>query len=574
MMNKHAEKFRSWLFVVLLIAGLILFNIIAYHTYWRIDLTKEKRYTLSETTKSLLRHLDDDIYIKVFLEGHFPAGFKRLRNATFDMLVEFRAASANKIHFTFEDPFAGKTEQEKKEIFNDLIKRGLQPTNLRISSDNQYSSRLIFPGALIRYRHREMPLQLLENQIGLGPQEVLNNSIELLEYKLAHRIKKITQRIKPVIAFSEGQGELPDEQMADIKQTLEDLHYEVVRLDLKKMLIIPPRYKLLIIAKPTLPFREQEKFKIDQYIMQGGSVLWLIDAVDIEMDSLRGKDFYLAMPRSVNLEDQLFRYGARVNPYLVQDLQCSKIPLVVGMLGNQPQTELFPWYYFPVLTGNDQHAIVRNLDAVHTQFIGTVDTIRTAGVRKTFLLTTSRYSKALMAPVRVHFSMLKEPPNPAAFNKKHIPVSVLLEGQFVSVFRNRLSSETQQMLDSLKIAFREQARYARMIVVADGDIIRNEISPRGNILPLGYYSVTDQTFANKDFILNCIEYLADDTQLIETRNREVKIRPLDRQKIQQEKWFWQLINIAVPLIIVTIFGIGYHFFRKRKYGRKIITHAA
>jgi ABC-2 type transport system permease protein len=564
-MNIRSAKFQSLFSLVLLTLILILANVVSYHFYRRFDLTKEKRHTLSNATRDLLRNLDDEVFIKVFLEGAFPAGFKRLRNATFDMLTEFRIASKNKIHFTFEDPFEGKNERDKKEIYDQLISKGLYPTNLRVSSDNQYYSKIIFPGALVRYRNREMPLQLLENQIGLGPQEVLNNSIELLEYKIANKIKKITQHTKPIIAFSEGQGELRDEEMADIKRTLEELQYQVLRLNLKNVLTIPPRYSLLVIAKPTEPFREQEKFKIDQFVMNGGSVLWLLDAVNIEMDSLRSKEFYLAMKRELNLDDQLFRYGARVNPFLVQDLQCNKIPLVVGMLGNQPQTELFPWYYFPILMGNNNHAIVRNLDAIQSQYIGTVDTIRASGISKTFLLTTSQYSKALMAPVRVHFSMLKEPPNPATFNKKHLPVSVLLEGTFPSVFKNRLAPETKHILDSLNIPFLEKSSYAKMIIVADGDIIRNEISSRGAIMPLGFYGITEQTFANKDFILNCIEYLSDDTQLIETRNKEIRLRLLDRQKIQKEKLFWQTLNLGLPLLLIIIAGLIYNFIRKKKY---------
>lgn len=566
-MKQQSAKFKSLLTLLLLLIVLVLVNMVAFHFYQRFDLTKEKRFTLSAATKDLLKNLDDDIFIKVYLEGEFPAGFKRLRNATQEMLDEFKAASNGKIHFVFEDPLANKNETEKKEIYEQLMEKGLQPTNLRINNDNQYSSKIIFPGAIVRYRDREMTLQLLENQIGLGPQEVLNNSIELLEYKIANKVKKITQRTKPLIAFSEGQGELSDDEMADIKRSLEDLQYEVERLKVSDMPSIPKRYNLLVIAKPTLAFREQEKFKIDQFIMNGGSVLWLIDAVNAEMDSLRGKDVYFANKRELNIDDQLFRYGARINPYLVQDLQSNKIPLVVGMAGNQPQTELFPWVYFPVLMGNDNHPIVRNLDAIQTQYIGTVDTVKSKGVNKTFLLTTSQYSKALMAPVRVHFSMLKQEPDITTFNKKNIPVSVLLEGQFQSVFKNRLSPETISMMDSLKISFVEKSKFSKMIVIADGDIIKNEISSKGTIMPLGFYSFTEQNFANKDFILNCVEYLADENQLIETRNREIKIRLLDKQKIQSSKSTWQIINMAMPVIMIIVFGIAYNMIRKRKYAQ-------
>lgn len=558
---------RSALYSILnitLLAGvLLLANIASQFYFTRWDLTKEKRYTLSNATLNLLENINDDIFIQVYLEGEFPAGFKRLRNSTADMLTEFKNASRQKIHFQFIDPLADKNEKEKKEVYDQLTSKGLLPTNLRINTNDQYSSKIIFPAALIRYRSRELPLQLLENQIGLGPEEVLNNSIELLEYKLANRIKKITQITSPIIVFAEGHGELGDQNLADIKKTLEELQYNLVRINLKTATLLSKRYSLLVIAQPRDYFEEQEKFKIDQFIMNGGSVLWLIDPVDIDMDSLRNKEFYFAQKRELNLDDQLFRYGVRLNAHLVQDLQCNKIPLVVGMLGDQPQTELFPWFYAPVIMGNDNHSIVRNLDAIATQFVGTVDSVKAPHVKKHYLLTTSDYSKALMAPVRVHFGMLKTAPDLHTFNQKNIPISILLEGKFTSIFKNRLAPETAALMDSLNIEFKTESDFSKMIVIADGDLIKNEISPRGGILPLGYNSINNQTYANKDFILNCIEYLADDHQLIETRNKEIKIRLLDRQKIQQSRLAWQWFNIGLPLAIIITFGFTYHIIRKR-----------
>ncbi len=569
-MKKRTLKYQSVFRFAAVAAILILLNIVANHYYKRIDLTKEKRYTLSKATKDLLRNLDDVVYVKIYLEGEFPAGFKRLRNSAKDLLDEFKSYSKNNIEYVFINPNSGSLD-DRKAVFKELSDRGLQPTNLRVKADDELSQKIIFPGALFTYRGSEIPVQLLENQIGMSPQEVLNNSVELLEYKFANGIKKLTQRDKPHIVFSRGQGELPDNSVADIVRTLQGLQYTVDTINLTTELI--PRFtNVLIAAKPTLRFREQEKFKMDQFIMNGGSVLWLIDPMVAEMDSIRGDPaVYLSLARDLNLDDQLFKYGVRINYDLVQDLQCNRIPLVVGMLGDQPQTELFPWYYFPLVTPGNEHAIVRNLDAIALQFAGTIDTVgkrdATTHINKIPLLRSSSYSKALLSPVRLHFSMLKEPPDQNSFQQKNLLMGVLLEGKFESVFKNRVAATFQEALDSMGHSFADESSFSKMIVVADGDIIRNDVSNTGAVYPLGYWRYTDQTFANKDFILNCIEYLADDTRLIETRNKEIRLRLLDNQKVKAEKTKWQLLNTGMPLLIVIIFGLVYNWLRKRKYER-------
>jgi len=566
-MKKRSLKYQHIFRFVAVVLIIIMLNIAASQYYRRIDLTKENRYTLSMATKDLLRNLDDVVFVKVYLEGEFPSGFKRLRNSAKDLLEEFKSYSRGNVEFVFINPNAGSVE-DRNAVYKELTEKGLSPTNLRVKGDEELSEKIIFPGAVMVYREKEIPVQLLENQIGMGPQQVLNNSVELLEYKFANGIKKLTQRNKPRVFLTRGQGELADKSIADIVQTLQSLQYSVDTINLTKELI-PRSANVLIIAKPLIKFREQEKFKIDQFIMNGGSVLWLIDAVNAEMDSLRGKPVYLSLARDLNLDDQLFKYGVRLNADLVQDLQCNRIPLVVGMLGDQPQTELFPWYYFPLITPANEHAIVRNLDAIALQFAGTLDIVGrndTANtIRKIPLLHTSPYSKALLSPVRLHFSMLKEPPDRSAFQQKHLIVGVLLEGNFESVFKNRVAETFARILDSINQPFRNKSIFSKMIVVADGDVIRNDVGASGAAYPLGYWRYTGQTFANKDFILNCIEYLTDDTRLIETRNKEVRLRLLDTQKVKEEKTKWQLLNTAAPLLLVIIFGAVYNWRRRRKY---------
>lgn len=566
-MKRKSLKYQALFRFIIVALLLLLLNIIGSMFYARFDLTKEERYSLATATKQLLNGLDDVVYVKIYLEGDFPAGFKRLRNSAKEMLDEFKAYSGNNIEYVFINPSLGSAE-ERNAMYKELSGKGLLPTNLQVKGEEAYSQKIIFPGAIFTYQGRELPVQLLENQIGFGPQQVLNNSVELLEYKFANSIKKLTQKNRPRILFTRGQGELPDKHIADFVQTLQGLQYSVDTINLTQTLI-PQTADVLIVAKPTLPFREQEKFKIDQFIMNGGSVLWLVDAMDAEMDSLQGKPVFFSQPRTLNLEDQLFKYGVRLNYDLVQDLQCNRIPLVVGMMGDQPQTEMFPWYYYPLVVSNSEHAIVRNLDAVAFRFTGTMDLVGkdSAGISKTPLLRTSQYSKALLSPVRLHFSMLQEPPDQNSFQQKNLLLGALLEGKFESVFKNRPTRTFLQMLDSLGQPFQEQSVFSKMIVIADGDVIKNDVSKSGAIYPLGFYNYTEQTFANKDFLLNCIEYLVDDIKLIETRNKEVRLRLLDTTKVKAETAKWQLINVAVPLTVIVLFGILFNWVRKRRYTR-------
>lgn len=574
---RQSLRIQSMVRLAVLLVIVVLLNIISQSIYTRIDLTTEKRYTLAKATTNLLRNIDDVVYVQVYLEGKFPAGFKRLRNATEEMLYEFSNVSGGKVQYRFVDPTAGEY-QERELLYKSLYDKGLTPTNLQVKETDGTSQQIIFPGLLMRYRGSEVPINLLENRPGFGPDQALNTSIELLEYKIANGIKKVSQRSSPRIGIIQGQGELKQEYLADMITTLRDLRYEVKMVDLPTTLSLAKRFETLIIPKPTKPFQEQDKFKLDQFVMHGGSILWLVDATDAEMDSMRGKPFHMATARQLNLDDLLFRYGIRFNADLVQDIQSNVIPIVVGE-GNPPQTELMPWVYFPVVTSYSSdptdtrlpkpHTIVRNLDAIATQFIGTIDTIRVPGIKKTPLLFSSRNSKAVLAPARLHFAILKEQPNPANYNKAYLPVAWLMEGEFTSVFKNRLSPETIKTLnDSLEnIGFKDEGSYAKMIFVADGDVIANQVAQDGNPYILGYYPFTQQTFANKDFILNCIEYLTDDAQLIETRNKEIKLRLLDKQRVRSHKLTWQVVNMAVPVLLVALFGLVYNFIRRRKYAR-------
>jgi len=532
----------------------------------RFDLTKEKRYTLSDATKNLLDQLNDVIYLKIYLEGEgFPAGFKRLQNATKEMLDEFRSYAGNKIEYEFIDPFDGVDPSSRNDVYKQLIRKGLQPTNLKVKNDEVYSEKIIFPGVIASYKGREAGTTLLQNQIYFSSQEVLSNSVSLMEYTLASIMKKVVFNQKPKIGFIRGQGELNNPETNEIKRALDE-SYEVDSIDLPNTLVIPKYYAGIIIAKPTKKFEEKDKFKIDQYIMNGGKVLWLIEPLKADMRYMGKNQLFDADYNKTNLEDQLFKYGVRLNNDLIQDLQCIPIPIMVGHTGNSPQTQMYPWYYFPMIFSSDNHPIVKNLDAIMFQFVSSIDTVGARGIKKTVLLTSSQYSKALMFPVRVHLSMLKHKPDPGRFKQPNLPVAVLLEGQFTSVFKNRLAPQTIQTIDSLKeVSFKIQSEPTKMIVISDGDVIMNEYSSKGTIYPLGYYRYTNQTFDNKNFIVNAMEYLCDKSNLIQTRTKEVKLRLLDKVRVEKEKAKWKLINIVIPISSVMFFGLIYTFIRKRKY---------
>jgi ABC-2 type transport system permease protein len=561
---------RDAIFILLItVAILVLANILSQYLYTRFDLTSEKKYSLMPATKKMVKNLHDVVTFKVYLEGDMSAKFKRLRQSTRDLLSELRAYGGKNIEFEFIDPVAGRSEAERKALIEELYAKGLAPANDQTGSANQNKSTVVFPCAVAYYMGREFPIQLLENQIGFNQEEIINNSTISLEYKFATAIQKLTMYRQPKIAFSTGHGELEQIQVADIQQQLIYLKYEVARLDITKRYMIDKDFDALIIAKPTQPFDEKDKYKIDQYIMHGGKVMWLIDATTADFDSLKvNLTGQFVVDRNLNLDDQLFKYGARVNTDLVQDINmCNPIPLKVGNMGTAPQFQLFPWYYFPLLIPDSRHPIVRNLDPIASEFCSTVDTIRNPDVAKTILLRTTDNSRAVMTPTRVHFGILQQKPNPQYYNQPRLPVAVLLEGQFQSLYKNRLSAEFLAMGDSVEtLKFADHSADNKMIVIGDGDIIRNEIRQDGkSVYPLGYYSVTQQTFANKDFILNCIQYLTDESGILETRNKEVKLRLLNKVRVEDEKVKWQVINIVVPIVLVILLGIGFNYYRRKKY---------
>ncbi len=554
------KKRRDIIQLFLSIAIILLVNFIASFFFSRFDLTSEKRYTLSPATKEMLGKLDDIVYFKVYLDSDLPTGFDRLKNSTKEILDEFRIYSHGNIEYQFINPLESGDKKKQEEVIRQLMEKGLIPTDIQVNNKAGMSQQTLFPAALATYRTREFPAQLFKEQFGIASDMQLNNSIQSLEYELSTTIRKLTTIIKSKVAFTTGHGELDSASVADIANSLRD-YYVVGRMKLDgkvKTIEKINQLKAIIIAKPDSTFSEQNKFIIDQFIMQGGKVLWLVDGVFASMDSLQrsSQTFAVAMP--LNLENMLFKYGVRINPNLVMDMRCGVVPIPVNK-----KYKLMPWFYFPLLSQSNNHPIVNNINVVKSEFCSTIDTVNNLGIKKTPLLSTSKYSTALNTPARIDLRTVFQEPDVKIFNRAYLPAAYLLEGEFESVYKNHLL----RGLDSLpQIKYKDRSVPTKMIVVADGDIIKNVVQHSTNrAYPLGYDIYSKQTYGNKNFILNAMNYLCDDSGLLEVRSRELKLRMMDRKKVTEEKFKWQAINTVLPLLLIIIFGIVQAIIRKRKF---------
>ena len=578
--RKNLKKNQIVSFVVAVVI-VVLVNVIGSFVFTRFDLTSEKRYTLSPTTKEILNGLNDYVYFKVYLEGEFPAGFKKLRRETKEMLDEFRAYTKY-IDYEFINPAESNDPAEIKEIRTQLYRAGLNPTNVSVRNNDGSSQELvIWPGALVSYRNdTEIAIDLLENQLGKSSEDALNASMQNLEFRLIDAVKKVTRMMKPNIAFIEGHGELGEQEVYDIAQSLAQ-NYNVGRVQIdgkidalihrtqneEKDVKAFPSYDAIIIAKPTEPFDEKDKFLIDQYIMHGGKVLWLVEPVYATMDSLQSQESTIGLEQDLNLDDMLFKYGVRLNRDLLLDLTCAALPVRTGQMAGQAQLEFFRWFYFPLLQAASDHPMVRHMNAIKADFVSSMDATTSAnGIEQIPLLKTSDYTKVSGAPVFITLAMLRQAPDRRMFSSKGKNVAYLLKGTFPSLYANRIP---QEIVDDQATDFMEESKPTAMIVVADGDIIRNQIDiKRKTPLPLGYDQYTQNTYANKEFIENAISYLVDGEGLIDIRSRELKVRLLDVTKVNQERGKWQVINTLVPIALIIALGFVMAFIRKKKFSKK------
>lgn len=561
------KNLKSQNIVQLIIALLIilLVNYIASNTYFRLDLTSDKRYTLSEATHQVLDSLDDIVYVKIYLDGDMPIGFQRMQKSIYELMDEFRVIAGSNIQYQFINPSESSSESERNAMYQELYERGLNPTNVKDrDEEGGVAEKILFPGAIITYKDKETPVNLLVNNPAFSAEQNLNNSIQALEYEFVDAIRKITINKRKRIAFIEGQGELDEYYTGDITRALNE-YYEIDRVTIKEYVHILEPYDAIIIAGPTHKYTEKSKFIVDQYIMNGGKVLWFLESIKVSMDSLSTRSSTFALMNDVNLRDQLFKYGVRVNPNVIQDVQCAVIPVNTAVRGSQPKFAPAPWLYFPLLVAPGNNPITKNLNVIKAEFPGVIDLVGNSEVNKRVILSSSANSRVLNVPLLVSLREVKEQLDPRAFNQPNNPVAVVLEGRFESVFKNRLIN---QYLNGQQLEFKEKSEPTKMIVVSDADIIRNDIRRRADgifITPLGYDRYTKQTYGNKEFVMNAVHYLIDESGILDMRSREFKLRLLDKSKVLEERTKWQLINVVLPVVFIVIFAVLITYLRKKKY---------
>lgn len=567
------NKRKDLVAFVLIVASVIVLNIIGSLEFFRLDLTSEKRYSLSDVTIDLIEEIPEIVLVRVYLDGDFPGGFQRLQRETKQMLDEFRAYNT-KIQYEFIDPSTIGDEKQVQDLYEQLQYKGLKPYQLQSSEGGSQKLLTIFPGAIASYGDSEVAIPLLVDQFASSPENQVNSSVQNLEYALANGVKRLTTIRKPQVGFVLGHDELDTRYIASFARDLSE-NYNIDRINLKEFrtqegessisindqISRMSRFDALIVAKPEKSFTDLDKFLLDQYLMNGGDVLWLIDAVHAEMDSLSKASQFLAYSNSqmLRLDDMLFKYGARVNGNLVQDLVCA---------GVSDQKSVNPWIYFPLVMPQVDHPITKSLNAIQLQFASSIDTIIAPGIKKTFLLRSSPYTKTVAVPHMVSLQRLYDKPDENQFRQASVPMSVLLEGEFESAFKNRILPKDQ---DGETVSFREKSKGAKMVIVADGDIIRNQLNlvnpslQRGTPLPLGFDQFTGQQYGNQDFLLNVMDYMLDDSGLIAIRSRDLKIRLLDYQLVKSERLLWQIVNTVLPIGSVLLFGLFFTYWRKRKY---------
>ncbi len=569
-MDRKALKRKHLIQLGLTLVLVVLVSLLAEVKFFRIDLTAEKKHTLSQPSRQMLRQLEDVIYVKVYLDGELPVEFVNFRKSIRELLDEFQAYGGEKIQYEFINLYDESDESIRNRIIGELYDRGLKVTNIQVrDGEGGSSTRMVFPGAIIAYGAFELPVNLLKNNPTLSHEQNLNNSIQTLEYEFARAIHSLTMEEVSRIAFIEGHGELDSMQTHSLMDELKNF-FQVDRGFINGNVEALTNYQALIIARPVLPFNEADKFAIDQYIMQGGKVLFLLDPVHPFADSLSAGTT-VALSNQVGLEDLLFKYGVRINYNLVADLQCNYVPVNTAPAGEQASFTMMPWVYHPLLAGPVTHPVSRGLNYVKSQFASSLDTLSGSSgqISKTVLLATSQASRTRDVPLYINMEEVTVQPDPALYSDANLPIGVLLEGEFESFYKNYPVPEGVIPSDWTLIP---HGQPSSIFVLTDGDIVANEvIFEQGayRAQPLGYDRYTQQTFGNREFIMNVVNYMCDETGLMELRSREFKLRLLNKEQISQKSELlkWKLINTLLPLLLVLITGLVIQLVRRRKYAR-------
>jgi ABC-2 type transport system permease protein len=564
-MKSSLNKNWWWLIIIVIVAAV---NFLASVFHKRIDLTDEKRFTISAPVKKILKNLDDVVEVNIFLKGELPAGFKKLSASAQDLLQEFKEYSNGKVHYKLISPDE-KMPGTERTYGDTLASLGLIAINLKVQLKAGEQSQYIYPAAIVYYKNKLQPVNLYPGTKAVITPPELNSAEALLEFNFADAIDKIIENKKPMIAYSVGNGEPTGANTYDLVENVLRKNYSLFTMDLEKEHVIPDTFKLLMIVKPKLGFSDAEKLKIDQFVMHGGKLLCFVDRLEAEMDSLQIKNQVVAYERNLHLEDLFFRYGVRINPDLLMDLQCDFLPFNVN---GKDQFEFLHWNYFPLFESKQNSVINKNLGLVAGRFVNSMDTVSAPGIKKTILLSSSVNSRTIETPALISGDENRNSPIDAAYNKKNIAAGVLLEGKFTSLFKNRIGQASMDSLARFGSPFvTENINSNKMIIVSDGDIVLNGMF-KGEPLPMGVNSYTvgsqyEYQFANKQFVENCLDYLINDAGLSEAKAKDYTLRLLDPKKTADQRDFWQILNLALPVLLIFIFGLCYQWWRKRRYAR-------
>ena len=559
-------KSKAWLLISILLLAGINWLASVYHT--RIDLTNEKRFTLSSPTRKVLQKPEEVIRIDVFLKGDFPSGFRKLANSAGELLQEFKEVAGSKLQYRFVSP-EEMVEGTSVKWADTLSNLGFVPINLTSQVKAGQQQQLIYPVAFVRYKDQVSPVILYQGRSkGITYMEI-NSAEALMEYNFAYAINRLLESNRPLVGYCSSNGEPEDIRTYDLVENVLRQDYELKIFNLEKEPAIPDTFKLMLVVKPTKPFSDAEKLKLDQYVMRGGKLIFFVDKLEAELDSLQSKQGQVvAYDRGLELNDLLFKYGARVNSDLLMDLQCDFLPFDVNGNG---QFELLPWNYFPVFESKSNHVINKNLGFVSGRFVNSIDTVEAEGIKKTILLSTSANSRSISTPALISVTENSVAPENEKFKKANIPAAVLLEGKFNSLFSNRLSQAMRDSLQKYGYEFMPACvAENKIIVVADGDMVLNSVVKGNQPIPMGmnpytFGSQREFGFANRDFLQNSLDYLINASGLSESKAKDYTLRLLDKKKVDAEKTKWQGINIAVPVLLVILFALLYQFLRKRKY---------
>lgn len=559
-----AAKKRNLKSVFITIAILLVINLIGNSFFHRFDLTKDHRYTLSQTSLDIIKQIKEPLSVKIYMEGDLPAEFRRLQQETKELLEEFQAYNSN-IVFEFVNPL--ENEDESMNNIKALYMKGLTPVNITVDDKGKQSQEMVFPWAIAVYHNKDVNIPLLKNIMGASTTEKVIGSVQHLEYSIADALNKITKEKQKKIAVIKGNGEIEDIRIAKfLLQIRESYHIGPFTLDSVAKnpigtLYALKKYDLAVIAKPTEAFTDAEKQVLDQFVMNGGKSMWLMEQTTVEMDSLYNEaGATLAFPRNLNLNDMFFKYGVRINPDIVKDEYGSPIKLASGEQGSATQYQTFNWKFAPLVTPESKHPIVKNLGGIKFDFANPIDTLKN-GIKKTVLLQSSKYSKKVGTPAEINLNSVTEETSPNHYiNTGNLPLAVLLEGNFNSAFQNRVLAFKQN-------DFTATGKNNKMIIISDGDIIKNQLDKNYAPVELGFDQRSGNLYDNKDFLLNCVNYLLDDTGLINIRSRDLDLPLLDKNKVSENYSLTQVITIGLPILILGIFGVIFSFLRKRKYSQ-------